>query len=690
VRLRAAATLARPAARSAATGRATALLRYGYALAFAVGALVLSQLFLEPLAGAHFVFSMGAVCLAALAGGVGPGLLAIVVCALGYPLLAAEHAATSGLGAGARVMRLGLFLLVGGAQALGAGALRRAYAESRRERARSERRAERQRRARLRTGEQLEVLRATAGSLAEGLAALDPNGRIVFMNAAGCRLLGWSEEQVVGRPFPEIAHPRRADGAPIPPSECPLLAVLATGRPVDGRDQLFARRDGSSFQVAYSSSPITRGGKVVGAALAFQDVTHRIRSEQAERFLAEASKALTESIDWEATLARVAALAVPFVGDWCLVVVEQEGRPRSVAVASTDPARAAAAREMLARYAIDVRTEHGVGRVLRTGVPELLPEVSTETFVTEAGEAARLRTAILRTLGLSSYLAVPLVARGRTLGAIAFGVASGARRYDEADLAIAQELAARCALAIDNARLYREAQEATRSREEVLQVVSHDLRAPLGAMQLAAQVVTRLVPVDASPELRRSSETVRRATARLARLVDDLVDFARLERGALPIARAPHDAEAIAREALAIAEPVAAEQHVRLTLDAERCGEVSCDRHRILQVLANLIGNAIKVMPGGGAVRVAVRREGADVRFTVSDTGPGIAADDLGHVFDRYWRGKEAGYEGMGLGLAIAKAVVEAHGGRIGVESAPGRGAVFHFSVPVEPPPAGA
>ena len=670
-----------------APARRRLLGRYGAAAGIAGGAVVLTQLFLEPLAGAHFLFSMGAICLAALMGGTGPAMLALAICAAAYPLLAREQLASFWIAPGYHGPRLALFVLVGAAEAVAAGALRRAQLEAKRARLRTERRAERQRRARRRSAEQLQVLRTITSNLAEGLYALDLEGRLVFMNEAASRMLGWTDAELAGKVFHDIVHSRRGDGSPLTAEECPMLSVLREGRAVAGQDQVYVRRDGSAFPVSYTSSPIVRGGRVTGAAVAFQDFTEHLRAERGERFLAEASRALTESLDWESTLERVAALAVPVLGDWCLVVGEQERLPRSVAVAAADPGQTAEVREALAGYPIDPDAAHGVGRVLRTGAPELLADVSVEEFVAERGPAGETRAEILRRLGLRSYLGVPLIARGRTLGAIGFGRSRAGRPFGEEDLALARELAARCALALDNARLYREAQEATRSREEVLAVVSHDLRAPLAAVQLAAQLLGKLVPEESSPALARAADTLRRSTARVARLVDDLVDFARLERGKLSIHRAPQDCESIAKEAMALAEPVAAEQGVRLALDAAPgAGLAQCDRHRILQVLANLIGNAVKVMPGGGEVRLAVRPEGSGVRFTVADSGPGIAPEDQPRVFERYWRAKDAGYAGTGLGLAIARAFVEAHGGKIWVESAPGEGAAFSFTVPREPP----
>ncbi len=668
--------------------RALALVRSRFlvAAALALGALVLTRLSLDPLAGAHFVPSLGAVCLAGLWGGTAPGLLALAICGVGYTLVAAADAAAAGVDLAHQLTRMGIFLAVGAAEAVGAGALRHAVAAKDLARARWEQREQRHRHVRLRLREQLDSLRSITGYLAEGLAALDPEGRLVFMNAAGTRMLGWDERELAGRKFHELVHPHHRSRAPVEREECQLLGALQHGRPVQRQDQYFTRSDGTEFPVSYTASAILRRGQIVGAALTFQDFSAHLRAEERERFITRATEALTESIAWEATLERVAQLAVPVLGDWCLVALDDERGLRSVAIVHADPARAAAARDFLERYPLDREAAHGVGRIVRTGKLEIVPEVDIDAFVVEGGGSASLRGEILRDIGLRSYMGVPLIARGRTLGAIAFAISEGSRRFGSADVELAEELAARCALAIDNARLYREAQEASRSREEVLAVVSHDLRAPLATVKLAAELVARLVPDDGPPELRRSADMVQRATGRAAQLVEDLVDAASLERGRLALTLEPHDVSALAREALAGVELLAQKRRVSLSLDAAPdAGAAVCDRHRVLQVLGNLLGNALKVTPGGGAIRLGVRRAEGEIVFSVADTGPGIAPEDQPRLFDRYWRGASSGYEGLGLGLAIVRGLIEAHGGHIGVRSAPGEGATFTFTLRAGP-----
>jgi PAS domain S-box-containing protein len=534
----------------------------------------------------------------------------------------------------------------------------------------------------------LTFLRAIAASLAEGVYALDRDGRATFVNAAAARMLGYTEEELLGKNVHDLVHARTLDGAPRPAETCPILAVAQTGQAARSQDDAYTRRDGTIFPIAYTASPLWRSGEVVGAVVAFQDFTEHVRAEQAEKFLAEAGQQLALSIDFEVTLARVAQLAMPVLGDWCLVVVvDPDGRPRSVAAEAADPARAAAARALLERYPIDREALHGAGRILRTGEPELIPEVSSDTFVGD-DSSGELRREILRRLGLLSYMGAPLETGGRILGAISFGIAQGPRRFGPEDLALAGELARRCAVAIENASLYRAAQDATRAREEVLAIVSHDLKTPLGALLLGAQVVARLAPPgEDGDELRRASSAVRRTAERMGRLIHDLVDFGAIQGGRLSIRAGHHDAAAIARDAVEAFSVLAGERGVALVARAEPSLPVRCDRDRVNQVLSNLLSNALQVTDDGGSVALVVGVAGDEVIFTVTDTGPGIPEEDRPHVFDRWYRGRHASYSGSGLGLAIARGIIEAHHGRIWVESAEGSGATFAFTLPAGAPP---
>ena len=250
------------------------------------------------------------------------------------------------------------------------------------------------------------------------------------------------------------------------------------------------------------------------------------------------------------------------------------------------------------------------------------------------------------------------------------------------DLAVAEELAGRAALAVENCRLYVESRQATRTRDEVLRIVAHDLRNPLNTIGLSAGLVREILPHGMAGE-RRQLDIIERSVGRANRLIQDLLDVARMEAGRLTVNQAPVETGLLIREAVELHRNLAAEKSVRLDTDVRPdLPPVSADRERVLQVFANLIGNAIKFTPDGG--RVTVRAEGVDgrVRFSVTDTGPGIPEQQLRRLFDPFWQAR-AGVEGAGLGLPIARGIVEAHGGRMDVMSEVGVGSTFSFTLPV-------
>ena len=240
------------------------------------------------------------------------------------------------------------------------------------------------------------------------------------------------------------------------------------------------------------------------------------------------------------------------------------------------------------------------------------------------------------------------------------------------------------ALASENAALYERAQRAVRAREQVLAIVSHDLRNPLSTILLATQVLAKASePTGQGEAQARSIARIQRSAERMLRLIDDLLDFASIEAGRLAIRRQPQDPGSLVHETLASFEGAAREARLRLTANVgPDLPKVHCDRDRILQVLSNLVGNATKVSAAGGRITLRVEARGPDVLFSVSDEGPGISTEDAERVFERYWRSADAPHQGTGLGLAISRRIVDAHGGRIWVESELGRGATFHFTIP--------
>jgi PAS domain S-box-containing protein len=342
-------------------------------------------------------------------------------------------------------------------------------------------------------------LAAVTRSLAEGVYALDLSGRVIFANPAAQEMLGWTEEELLGRDMHAAIHYRRPDGSAYPHEECPLLQVLGTREVVHREDEAYIRKDGTFFPVSYTSAPIISDGVVSGSVLAFHDITERKRAEAGMTLLVEASEVLGESLDYGMTLERLARISVPRLADICVVdVVEHESEIRQVAVAAVDPRREELVRELERRYQTDPANDLSpVGRVLRTGEPVLLEDLDSDL-----GQVARddQHLALLRNLNLVSGMILPLVARGQTIGALTFLAADSRRRYADEDFALAWELARRAALAVDNARLFRDAEERGHAAR-VLAAVGDgvflvDDRDVVRYWNPAAETITGLTPGD--------------------------------------------------------------------------------------------------------------------------------------------------------------------------------------------------
>ena len=405
---------------------------------------------------------------------------------------------------------------------------------------------------------------------------------------------------------------------------------------------------------------------------------HREKAEAALTFIAEASARLASSLDLKATLGNVARLAVPTFADWCIVELATAAAEvaERVASAHVDPAGQALLHELTLR----------VDDVLRTGVAQLYERVNPSELQARLGDARQAE--LLRQLAPTSLMMVPMIVNGRVLGAIVFGFGPSQRWYDARDLATAQNLAERAAVAVENARLYREIQRAVKAREDLLALVSHDLRSPMQSIRMtAAMVKSKLADDD---RLRPRVEAIVKSAEIIDRLLGDLLDLARFDAGGLVLDRQARDLAEIARDVLAIAAPQAEHKGVRLV---DRIGEARleayCDATRVAQILGNLLGNALKFTPEGGTIAVTGQAFPSQdkVQISVSDSGPGISDADREHLFERHWQARSQQCGGVGLGLSIVKALVEAHGGEVAVTSQLGRGSTFSFTLPAAAEP---
>jgi predicted ATPase/signal transduction histidine kinase len=412
----------------------------------------------------------------------------------------------------------------------------------------------------------------------------------------------------------------------------------------------------------------------------------RAAAEQAERraaFLAEAAAILSESLDHETTFERLGRLCVRSLASTCVLDLVEDQAIRRAVVADRDPAREPLLRELKQRNPSGQDSPHPAAMVLRTGKPLLLPELPDELARSMCTDDEHRR--LIRELGTESVIAVPLVARGQTLGVLTLISSEPGRRYGQADLELAEELARRAASAIDNARLYRASQEAVRARSEFLTVASHELNTPVTSLMLALQSLRQAAPSGrplAPHVLDKLLDLAARQGSRLAKLVGDLLDVSRLEAGRLPLELAEVDLGALVREVVARLEPDLARARcpVSITDDAAVVGW--WDRSRIDRIVTNLLSNAIK-FGTGAPIELTLGSEHGIARLTVRDHGIGIEPEQCGRIFGRFERGvSERHYGGLGLGLYISRRVAEDHGGMIRCDSQPGAGATFTLELP--------
>lgn len=440
------------------------------------------------------------------------------------------------------------------------------------------------------------------------------------------------------------------------------------------------------------------GGAVERARLRTAEREARDRNA----LLLEASGALASTLDLDRALEQLAWIAAPRIADWCVVALERGavGEAAPPILYHRDPAVLAQTTAMWRPDAVGVGCWASAARVGRTGVAAWIERTTDAELAEVARDAEHLEA--LRALGIGSQLAVPMTVRGTTLGVLVLATSATGRRLGRAELELADLLAQRAAVAVDNALLYEaeararaeaerlaaEAQAAIRAREEVLAVVSHDLRNPLNAIVISTSSLLRLDSLDApdprrGARIRKSAEVIRRSAERMTRLLGDLIDFASVQAGRLSITRAPTTAREIVGAVAELFASIAHERELRLRTELPPSPlALECDCDRAIQALSNLVANAVKVTASGGEVVLSAAHGAGEVVFSVADTGPGISAEELPRIFDRYWRGRSAGYRGTGLGLAIARGIVEAHGGRIWAESTPGVGSRFFFALP--------
>ncbi|MDC3955826.1 AAA family ATPase [Polyangium jinanense] len=506
-----------------------------------------------------------------------------------------------------------------------------------------------------------QALKAIIDNSAAAIYLKDREGRFLLTNRHVGHLLRVPNEHLLGK--------TDADLFPAPVAEMIRdhdRKVLEAGAPMEWEEEV-PLADGlhTFLSVKFPLGEGTASRTLCGMST---DITERKQAERAQRFLAEASRTLMV-LGYEATLDSVAALAVPELSDQCVVTVPSENDTRFHTAARGVPP--------------------GELDMLREALSGLVVSMPTEPEIGDARAAP-----LLQDRNVHAYLRVPLLARDRCLGVMFLLATAPHRRYGAADLALAEELGRRAALALDNARLYAKAQEAIGLRDEFLMVASHELKTPLASLQLQIQLVERLMRRDPSVPLTPARietmlQVLHRQVARLGHLVDELLDVARLHSGRLTLTFEPVELSALTREVARRMAPQLASAGCRMELEMDAPVVGSWDKSRLEQVVVNLLSNAMKYGKHQ-PIHVTVRRQAASALLVVRDHGIGIAEKDQAKIFNRFERAVPAqNFGGLGLGLYLVHWIVTSHGGSVRVESQPNAGATFLVELPFLPPGVG-
>ncbi len=517
----------------------------------------------------------------------------------------------------------------------------------------------------------------------EAIITTDENLNILNFNRGAEDIFGYRAQEIVGRSLNELIPPRYRHAHDRHVNEFSRSGVAA--RRMGERRQISGlRKSGEEFPAEASISQLQLGDHKLFTVV-LRDITERRRRELMQSLLAQAGELLASSLDIDVTLNSVARLVVPHVADWCVVYIcHEDGSLVREAIAHHDPAVERKLHEASLGKPVS-NPQHPVLEVIRTGqtaVIGMMAEAELEGMAENDAHAQALHT-----VGARCGAIVPMIARGEKRGAIALFTGDQRRVFDDDDIALAEDLARRSALALDNALLYRKAQAAIAARDDVLAIVSHDLGNPLSAIRIGTTLLLSGLTEEEKQEGGwKHIVGIRNSAEQMERLIRDLLEVKRIEAGQLSIERDKVSVGPLIDEAISLLTPIAEGKGVQLRAEVpDGIPAVYADRERILQTFSNLVGNAVKFTPPDGTVTISASAAEDGVVFCVADTGSGIAPEDLPHVFDRYWQAKtrRRGRQGIGLGLVIVKGIMEAHGGRVWAESEPGRGSRFYFSLPL-------
>lgn len=520
------------------------------------------------------------------------------------------------------------------------------------------------------------VLAEIAGIAADAIICIDEAQKIMFFNAGAEAIFGWTANEITGQRI-EVLIPERHRGRHEEQVHAFGRSAVKARRMGERREIAGLRKNGEVFPAEAAISQVSQDGVVV-YAVALRDVSARHHFEKRQSFLAKAGEQLAAAFEIEDTLKRIVALAIPVLADGCIVETRVEGGYHAEATGHLDPSAATALSRLEAIPSRNPPEDHPLRKIL--GKPEsvLIAEDATKRMMA-VNAHPEYRSAI-GVLNARSVLFIPMIGRGQLIGVLTLFRTE--RSFNNDEVAFAEDFSRLIALAIDNARLHRVLKRNLRSRDEMIGIVSHDLRNPVAAVKMLTRAMLNSFAEKESPVM-ENVELMSQAADQMDSLIRDLLDVSRLDSGNLKLQLEAVDPVLLVHDSLRTLVPLAGERKIVLENLVEGTFPlVLADVDRVQQVLSNLVGNALKFTSAGGRIEISAVTSPDEITISVKDNGKGIAKDQLAHVFERYWQSSRTDKHGAGLGLPIAKGIVEAHGGRIWIESELGRQTTVSFTLP--------
>lgn len=535
--------------------------------------------------------------------------------------------------------------------------------------------------------EQRERLQVTLASIGDAVISTDAEARVTFVNAVAEQLTGWKFEEANGLPLETVFN--IVNEQTRQPVENPVVRAVRDGVVVGlANHTTLISKDGTERPIDDSAAPIRDStGEILGSVLVFRDVTNQRRTETMNRLLAEVSGALVGPLHYQSILREVAELTVPTLGDFCFFdVMTGDQQLDRVGWKHVDPTMAGLA-EKVRRFAPSIgATNHPVLLVLQSGQAEIIPEVTDEWLQSLAINAEHL--AFLRGLNIGSVLFVPMVVGDRRIGVLTFAYNKSRRRHTPAEMSLAQEIARRAALTVENAKLFDQLHDADQKKTEFLAILAHELRNPLAPITNALQIMR--MTGSRGEDTASLRDMMERQVRQMVHLVDDLLDVSRITSGKIVLRRERLDLAEAVHSALETSRTLieAAKHELTVTVPPQS-HYVEGDKTRLAQVLSNLLSNAVKYTPDHGRIWLTVTRDQQEAVIRVQDTGVGIPAEMLSKIFDMFTQvdrnlGRSQG--GLGIGLTLVRNLVAMHGGTIEAHSdGPGQGSEFVVRLPLAP-----